>query len=732
MKFKNKIFALAMASILLSSCDDQIMDWYEDPTHGKVTTAELPLELTEKIGRYKALKEYTDFKLGAGIGLSMYMSDTTYRRIVNENFDEVTVGYEMKHGAMMKSNGTIDFANVDAFMAKTKEAGLTVFGHTLVWHSNQNAAYLNGLIAPTVIPGAAGSNSVDLSGLKDGTFTGWGKWNAGAGISVVDGAGLSSSAKAVKLISSATSSAAYSLQLITPEIPIVSGHKYEVSFYIKSEQDGKGRLSFGGLNNNYPYKDWYATGGSWTESFATTSQWKQVKIQLAASDFKAGEAFKINIDLGYLPNITYFIDVNTISVVDKDAATAPTNLITNGDFEGGNLTGWGGWGNSSTRAVSANGEGYGGTGYCMVLMNPTAASNYQAQQVYTFAAALEQGKEYTCTFMVKATSAAKLQLEIQNADYKADYYGGIDVGTTWAQVTKKITPSTADRTKFIFDFGETATTFSIDNIVLTTGTASTEPTIIEKTEAEKTQIIANAMTDWISKMLGKYKADISAWDVVNEPMREDGTLRDGNVSEIADDEFYWPKYMGKDYAVTAFKLARQYGNAADKLFINDYNLEYSLPKCEGLIEYVKYIENMGATVDGIGTQMHLSITSDTVKIKEMFQKLAASGKLIKISELDIKLGTSTPTAVQLTSQAAMYKFVLDMYMKYIPAAQRYGATAWGISDNKKEHEYWIPNDGPNLWDANYQRKHAYKGFADGLAGKDVSKDFSGELIIKKK
>ena len=39
----------------------------------------------------------------------------------------------------------------------------------------------------------------------------------------------------------------------------------------------------------------------------------------------------------------------------------------------------------------------------------------------------------------------------------------------------------------------------------------------------------------------------------------------------------------------------------------------------------------------------------------------------------------------------------------------------------------IPNDAPNLWDANYARKHAYKGVADGLAGKDVSEDFTGDL-----
>ena len=68
-------------------------------------------------------------------------------------------------------------------------------------------------------------------------------------------------------------------------------------------------------------------------------------------------------------------------------------------------------------------------------------------------------------------------------------------------------------------------------------------------------------------------------------------MRDGNVAEPATDEFYWVKYLGKDFAVKAFQLARQYGNPDDKLFINDYNLEYSLDKTDGIIEYVKYIES---------------------------------------------------------------------------------------------------------------------------------------------
>ena len=77
----------------------------------------------------------------------------------------------------------------------------------------------------------------------------------------------------------------------------------------------------------------------------------------------------------------------------------------------------------------------------------------------------------------------------------------------------------------------------------------------------------------------------------------------------------------------------------------------------------------------------------------------------------------------------MYKYILDTYREVIPANQQYGVTIWGVSDNEKEHVNWLPDESPNLWDANYKRKHAYKGVADGLAGKDISEDFPGGLII---
>ena len=665
MKYIKILPLIVLSFLLFSSCDDQLMEWGKDPSHGEVTGAELPLELQEKISRYEPLKNYTTFILGGGVGLDLYMTNETYRKLTNENFDEVTIGYEMKHGPMVKANGAIDFTKVDAFIAKVKEAGLTVYGHTLVWHSNQNASYLNSLIAPTIIPGSSGTNVLDLTNLKNGTFTGWSR-NQGAGMTVVNGAGLSATTQGLKMISSATSANPWDLQLTTPAIPVVSGHNYEVSFFIKSETSGQGRISFdASLTNQYPYKDWYNTGGAATASFATTSQWKQLKIKLNAADFKAGSTtFKFSIDMGYLPNVTYYIDVNTMSVVDLDAVPVVTNLVSNGKFNT-DISGWSKYnGDANALNLASAAESYEGNG-AMKILNSTSntGSQWKTQIHSNFTAKLTSGTAYTISYYIKSDAVGSVRCSTTG---NAQYQGDQATSTAWKFIEWKITGTGAED-GFNFDLGAVAGTYYIDNVLVTPTVASggggTSSTTIEKTDAEKATIIGNAMKDWISKMVTHYKPSVFAWDVVNEPMKEDGTLRNGTEGDTATDYFSWVKYLGKDYAVTAFKLARQNGNATDKLFINDYNLESRLDKCTGLINYVKYIETQGATVDGIGTQMHISLNTDKDKIAQMFQLLAASGKLIKVSELDVRLGTNAPTVEQQAAQAAMYQYVIDSVQK---------------------------------------------------------------------
>jgi GH35 family endo-1,4-beta-xylanase len=195
-------------------------------------------------------------------------------------------------------------------------------------------------------------------------------------------------------------------------------------------------------------------------------------------------------------------------------------------------------------------------------------------------------------------------------------------------------------------------------------------------------------------------------------------LKTGIGKTLPTDEFYWQDYLGKDYAVKAFKMARTYGNADDMLFINDYNLEYNLDKCRGIIAYVKYIESQGAKIDGIGTQMHISTDLDKGKIEEMFKLLAGTGKLIKVSELDIGVGvkTNVATDAHYQAQAEMYRFVVEKYFEIIPAAQQYGITVWSPRDSPAG-SFWRADEPIGLWTEGYNRKRAYAAFSEALSNR---------------
>lgn len=588
MKLRTILPALAASVFILQSCDDNKMNWYDPHTKDKITSAELPLELAEEISRYKAIKSYIprqNFIIGLGMGMDLYTGDENYKALVDENFNSVTLGNAMKMSSIVNSKGECDFSKVDAFL-QMLPSDMDLYGHNLIWHTQQAATYLKGLIAPEYLPdGDDKGNLLDVSALKEGSWGTWNPQNKGAGITLVKGAGADGQGYAIKMVSSETSKNNYDLQLISSDIPVIAGHKYELTFMVKSDGNGKGRVSFQNLTNNYPYQDWLSTGGEWTEAFEFGSSWTEVKATgLVPKD--GATTFKCQFDFGYLPSTTTYIDVNTLKVADLTAET------------------------SSDR---------------------------------------------------------------------------------WSRHTRAF---------------------------------------VEKTDEEKKEILDKAMKSWITDMVSHYKDRVHSWDVLNEPIDDGGKLRGVEVmpdeSEMDNDDFYWGKYLGKDYAVKAFQYARQADPAA-KLFVNDYNLESSENKLDQLIDYVNYIDANGAQVDGIGTQMHISITTDTTKIKTMFTKLAATGKLVRVTELDIKVNTSSPTAADLEKQANMYRFVIDQYKALIPEVQQAGFTIWSLSDNPDEHVYWIPDDAPCIFDANFKRKHAYKGVCDGLAGKDVGSEFSGEL-----
>src|SRR3982750_2297076 len=92
------------------------------------------------------LKNVAAFPVGIAIEYALFKNNATYKSIVAREADQVTFGYQMKHGAIVKDDGSFDFSSADELMNLAEAAGLKVYGHTLVWHSNQNGNYLRSLL----------------------------------------------------------------------------------------------------------------------------------------------------------------------------------------------------------------------------------------------------------------------------------------------------------------------------------------------------------------------------------------------------------------------------------------------------------------------------------------------------------------------------------------------------------------------------------------------------------
>lgn len=259
-------------------------------------------------------------------------------------------------------------------------------------------------------------------------------------------------------------------------------------------------------------------------------------------------------------------------------------------------------------------------------------------------------------------------------------------------------------------------------------------------EQQKKDTLTWALNKFITGMMEACGGKVRVWDVVNEPMSDAAPAelktggRDGDVKS----NFFWQDHLGKDYVRTVVRLARQAASDSVKLtlFINDYNLEAAYnhnAKCKGLIDMVKYWESDGKTkIDGIGSQMHVTYSLNPVTQKanedayiNMLKLLAGSGKLIRLSELDMAIAdangkvlhTSDVTDEMKKKMAGYYQFIVKNYLEIIPPAQQYGICAWGVTDSPKENTGWLPDQPVGLWTTAYVRKPAYAGFADGLAEK---------------
>lgn len=692
-----------MLLALVSSCVDDSRLEFDVPKPESIQQGEY-------LNDYDALKTYVDrsahpdFKLGAGVTVSEYNKQGLVYRVMNSNFDELTAGNAMKYNSVVQEDGSMDFSQVVQFVSAARDADTEIYGHTLVWHAQQNKKYLENIIADQeleVDPNAkleVVDKTTDFSTMTEFPF-----YVMGYKPDIVDGVLVSNNP------------GEWYQYFVVDGISTVPGREYKVTAMIKSSKEGSFNVQMGnwGATSEKPI----AVTTEWTEQYVT---FNAITTESSFVVFQPGD-------------FDGEIQVQWVSVSHSEApAVKVPRYIYESDFSDGEPIG--GWGNGSTREV-INEE--------LVMTNPSVVNFWEAQAAIDFPEPLIKGETYFLNLKIKGSTDGQVRPGFQNP---SDYSSGGDFSpvsftTEWKEVTVQTTVTSDAVSRFLFSYGDFAGTIYIDDLKLYYEESMNK---IPLTDEEKADTLTYALSNWIGGMMEATDGYVTAWDVVNEPIS--GVDNDGDgfydlqSAENGDPEnnFYWQDYLGDNFVRVAVELAREHGPENLKLFVNDYNLESDWDdnmKLKSLINWIEQWESDGVTViDGIGSQMHVSyhLNPETQASKEehivkMLELLAATGKLIKITELDMgivdesgnALTSGKVTTEQHKAMATFYNFIIQKYFEIIPANQQYGIAHWSPTDSPDVENTWRRNEPIGLWTLNFDyRKHTYAGFAEGLAGED--------------
>lgn len=194
-----------------------------------------------------------------------------------------------------------------------------------------------------------------------------------------------------------------------------------------------------------------------------------------------------------------------------------------------------------------------------------------------------------------------------------------------------------------------------------------------------------AYTRYIQDVISHFTGFIRGWDVVNEPVWNDGRgLR----------PCLWREVLGDDYIGLALEAAHQADPSAT-LFLNDYNLELTPKKRTTFLKLCEKLLKDGAPLSGIGTQTHIDSGIEPGLIKAAIKDIASLGLKVHVSEVDISLREPHPVnlAAPRIHQVRVLSELLEAYHD-VPDRQRYGLTMWALRDS----DSWLntPQGGKGL------------------------------------
>ena len=717
MKVNKYIISALVCPFVLGSCADWD-DWKYD--------VEKPQTIAqyEYLNDYAPLKEYLDrdahpgFKVSAALAVDEFNQQGPLFRLAAHNFDEIVAGNAMKMASCVNDQGVMDFSKVSSFVRAAEDAGLTVYGHTLAWHAQQPRKWLEKLIADKeldVDPDQKTFTELSRQTYQDGPFP---FYQMGCAPDIINGS--------IHFVPTGDWSQFFCMTGCS-----MKAGNYVAILHIKSTKDGM--ISLTAQNG------WGAEAQKITQKFTVkANEW--VDAEVALNDIQGG-----NYDFILLPEtFDGTLDLQSVTIGQYESpAMEVEQEVKHQTYQDGPFP-------------------YYQMGCAPDIINGSihfVPTGDWSQFFCLPGLALTPGN-YAVDVEIKSTKSGNIKMTVQNG-WGGDAEsrdGTVALKEGWTTARFKMTLEQGGNYDFIlkpetFDATLDLKSVTVKKIVKTNS--------IPLTPQEKSDTLTWAMNKWISGMMQATEGKVKAWDLINEAISGGGNvngfyaLQTEATSEHNPQDFYWQDYFTPEmYGPIVEKAARDAYAAVEgtnpedlKLFINDYNLESDWDnnqKVKSLVYWIGVWEKKGkelgwnTKIDGIGSQMHISyyeneqtLESKKKAIQNMLKIMAETGKLVRISEIDMgyvdKDGKDVTTAQleklpieeRVAKEKAMaehYKWIIEQYFKIVPVSQQYGICQWCLTDSPTDSG-WRPGQPVGLWNLNYQRKPAYGGFADGLANK---------------
>ena len=714
MKVNKYIISALVCPFVLGSCADWD-DWKYD------------VEKPQTIAQYEYLNDYAplkenldrsahpDFKVSGALGVDEFNQQGPLFRLAAHNFDEIVAGNAMKMASCVNDQGAMDFSKVSSFIAAAEDAGVSVYGHTLAWHAQQPKKWLEKLLADKELkidPNQKTFKELSRQTYQDGPFP---YFQMGCAPKVINGS--------MHFVPTGDWSQFFCMTGCS-----MKAGNYVAVLHIKSTKEGM--ISLTAQNG------WGGDAQNITKKFAVkANEW--VDAEVALDDIQGG-------------NYDFILKPETFD------GTLDLQSVTVGQYESPAM--------EVEQEVKYQTYQDGPFPYFQMGCAPEVINGSMHfvptgdwSQFFCLAGAALTPGDYAVDVEIKSTKAGNIKMTVQNGwgGDAESFTGSVLLKEGWTTARFKMTLEQGGN----YDFILKPETF---NATLDLKSVSVKKIVkmnsIPLTPKEKSDTLTWAMNKWISGMMQATEGKVKAWDLINEAVAGEGNVNGfyplQTANENNPDDFFWQDYFTPEmYGPIVEKAARdayaavEGTNPADlKLFVNDYNLESdgdNNQKVKSLVYWIGVWEKKGqelgynTKIDGIGSQMHISyyenpqtLESKKKGIQNMLKIMAETGKLVRISELDMGYvdaeGNDVTTAqleklpidkrvAKEKAMAEYYKWIIEQYFAIVPTSQQYGICQWCLTDSPTDSS-WRKGLPVGLWNLNYQRKPAYGGFAEGLSG----------------